>query len=145
MEMGQSSCQACSLGDMGLGAGTHPPLKLGSPGAEQKQCPVAPSKFFQVHAVGEGERESQLGADRAISAPRRLRSFFFIHPLSHLFVDTEHLLYPPKSRDDLNRILISRRERNQRVCCGVPGASKGQARADRSLGGVSELRSTNRS
>ena len=95
MEMGQSSCRHVFLGDMGLGAGTHPPPARIARG-RAKPMPIAHMKFFPVHAVGRGGKGEPVIRERTgLSQLQEKTVFFpsFIHPLSHLFVDTEHLLY----------------------------------------------------
>lgn len=51
MEMGQSSSRRVFLGDMGLGAGTHPPPARVTRGRAMPM-PIAHLKFFPVHAAG---------------------------------------------------------------------------------------------
>ena len=124
VEMGQSSCRRVFLGDMGLGAGTHPPPARIARGRAMPM-PTAHLKFFPVHAPGKGGKGEPVIREQ--TGPSQLQeeaAFFpsFIHPLSHLFVDTEHLLYAHLHLEmSETGSLIFRRERNQRVCCGVPG------------------------
>ena len=53
VEMGQSSCRHVFLGDMGLGAGTHPPPARIARGRAMPM-PTAHLKFFPVHTPGKG-------------------------------------------------------------------------------------------